>query len=127
MGPYVGKRVLAMWYIRKVILAPMAIGVAAHYLASRFGLSYKPLLVLCSIIVGWPVKISLGVRYEGWRRTLKAKALDAVTATESHGKLFCDIDILQELQRANENGFIGELICLARGSCAMSLNAIPSV
>ena len=113
MDPCVERRVLAMRFIRKAILAPTAIGFATYYLALRFGLTYKPLLVLCGIVVGWPVKISLGVRYEGWRRTRKARALVAVTASESRGKLLCDVDIIQELQQMAKDGFIGEFICLA--------------
>ena len=112
MDHYVGRRVLAMRFICKTILAPTAIGCAVYHLASWFGLAYKPLLVLCGVIVGWPIKISLRVRYEDWRRTHKAKALSAVTASESPGKSFYDISALRELHRMDKNGFIGEFVCL---------------
>lgn len=109
MASLTGRRVLAMRFIRRAILAPTAIGFATYHLASRFGLVYKPFLVLCSIIIGWPIKYSLGVRYEGWRRTRKAGTFGAVTASELRGKLFGDIDVLRELQEMDKNGFVGEL------------------
>ena len=110
MGPYayVGRRVLAIRFIRKTISAPTAIGFAVYYLASWLGLTRKPLLVLCGVIFGWPIKASLGARYEGWRRTHKAKALAAVTASEPPGKLFGAISTLRELLRMGKSGFIGE-------------------
>ena len=99
-----------MRFIRKTILTPTAIGFAVYYLASRFRLAYKPLLVLCGIIVGWPIKVSLGARYGGWRRMRKARAIGAVPATEMRGKWFGDIDVVQELQRMAKDGFVGELL-----------------
>lgn len=117
-----GRRVLAIQFICKALLAPTAIGFTVYYLALQFGLAYKPLLALCGVIVGWPVKASLGVRYRGWRRTHKARAFAAVTASESRGKLFYDIDILQELRRMIKDGFIGELICFVREPCITLLN-----
>lgn len=122
MGPYVRRRVQAMWLVRRAILAPALIGLVVYYLTSRFSLAYKPLLILCGVIVGWPVKISLGIRYEGWRRAHRARELSAATASESRGKLFCDIDVLWELRRMDKDGFVGELICFLRRPRIAPLN-----
>lgn len=111
---HAGRRILAIRFIRGIILAPMVVGFVAYYLASRFSFAYKPLLVLCGIIVGWPIKISLSIKYEGWRRMRKARAAAAVTASESRGRLLADADTLLELLEFNKNGFVGELICSAR-------------
>jgi len=110
MAPHVGRRVLALQFLRKIVLAPTAIGFSVYFLASWFGVSYTPLLVLCGITVGWPIKFSLGVRYDGWRRTRRARALGVVPASESRGKLFWDIDLVQELQELDKNGFVGEFL-----------------
>jgi hypothetical protein len=94
-------------YIRRMIVTPTFIGLAVYYLASRFRLPRKPLLVACGILVGWPVKFSLQVRYDGWRRARRAWGFSAITAPESRGKLLGDIDIIQELQEMESNGFLG--------------------
>ena len=122
MSPCVRGWDIATWFIRRVILAPTVIGFTIYHLASWFDLAYKPLLVLSGVIVGIPVKVSLGARYAGWRRTYKARKLAAVTASESRGKLLCDIDFLRELQRENKSGFIGEFILLVCKSHITSLN-----
>ena len=114
MAPTVGRRILALRYIRDAALAPVVIGSATYYLALRLNLPYKPLLVLCSIVVGWPVKFSIWIRYESWRRTRRAHAIGAVAASESRGRSFGDIDIVQELQKTNRGGFIGEYLSLYR-------------
>jgi hypothetical protein len=105
--PNVGRRVLALRYIRDTILAPTVIGLIVHYLATRLDLPHKPFLVLCGIVVGWPVKFSLAVRCQGLHRTWKARALGAVPAFEIRGKLFGNIDTVQEVNEASKNGFIG--------------------
>lgn len=110
MAPRVGRRVLALRYIRDTVLTPTVIGLVTWYLATRFRLPYKPLLVICGIVVGWPAKFSLRVRYEGWRRARDARALGAVPALESRGKLFGDIDVVQEIQDMSHNGFIGKRV-----------------
>lgn len=107
MSPHVGRRILALRYIRDTVLTPTVIGLVTYYLASRFHLPYKPLLIFCGIIVGWPVKFSLGIRYETWRKARRAGELGAVPASESRGKLFGDIDVLQEVLEMSKNGFIG--------------------
>lgn len=122
MAPHVGRQVLALRFIQKTILAPTAIGLAVYCLASRFGMTHKPLLVVCSVIVGWPIKFSLGVRYESWRRTRRARALGAVPASESRGKFFGDIDAIQEIQEVDKNGFIGEFLF---GGCASHPSRSP--
>jgi len=109
MSPHVRRRVLAVRFICRIILAPTAIGFTIYYLASRFGLAYKPLLVLCGVVICWPIKYLLEVKYEGWRRTWKARALGAVTASEPDWKPF---GVLGEIQETFKNGFIGELIRL---------------
>ena len=114
MGPYIGRRALAIRFIRGRILAPTAIGSIIYYLASRLDLAHKPLLVMCGVIIGWPIKFSLGARYEGWHRARRARVLGAVTASESRGKLFGDIDAVQEIQRINKNGFVGRFTRLVR-------------
>ena len=114
MSPHTGRRLLALRIIQRIILAPTAIGLAVYYLASRFSLPHKPLLVTCGVVVGWPIKLSLAARYEGWRRTRRARALGAVTANESRGKLFGGMDVLQELQKADKSGFIGEFVRFVR-------------
>ena len=108
MAPYVGRRVIALRYIRDSVLTPAVIGLVTWYLASRFHLPYKPLLVVCGVVVGWPAKFSLKVRYDGWRRARRARALGAVPASELRGKLFGDIDAAQELLESSKNGFIGK-------------------
>ncbi|KAF9650971.1 cytochrome P450 [Thelephora ganbajun] len=108
MTPHIGRRVLALRFIREIILAPTVIGFTIYYLAWQFGLTYKPLLVVGGVIVGWPIKFSLRVRYESWRRTRRASEIGAVTASESRGKLFGDIDVVQEVQEIDKNGFVGE-------------------
>ena len=121
MSLHVGRRILAMRFIRRIILAPTVIGFVAYHLASRFNLAYKPLLVLCGVIVGWPIKISLGIKYERWIRMRRAKAFAAVTASELRGKLLGDIDILQELQEFDKNGFLGEFVRrVSRVSCRVT-------
>jgi len=109
MAPHMRRRVLAARFVCGIILAPTAIGFTVYYLASRFGLVYKLFLVLCGVVVGWPIKYSLEVKYESWRRTWKARALGAVTASEPHWKPF---GVLGEIQETIKNGFIGELIPL---------------
>lgn len=108
MSPHVvGRRVLALRYIRDTFVTPAVIGLMVHYLAARFNLPHKPLLIACGIIVGWPAKFSLWVRFRGLHRAWRAKALGAVIATENRGKRFGDIDTIQELKDASANGFIG--------------------
>ena len=114
MTHHTRRRILALRFICEVILAPVAIGFTVYCLASRFGLAYKPFLVLCGVVVGWPIKYSLEVRYEDWRRMWKAKAIGAVTANEPGWKSFGGIDVVLEIQESIKNGFIGELICLGR-------------
>jgi len=114
-------------FICKAILAPTVIGSAAYYLASRFGLAYKPFLVLCGIVVGWPVKFSLEVRYEGWHRACGAMALGAVTTSGSRRTLFSDIDVMREIQEISKNGFIGELILLGCTLCIIPSNTALSL
>jgi len=111
-APQLGRRIFALRFVWGIFLAPTVIGLSTYYMASRFGLDYRPLLAICGIIIGWPIKFSLGVRYEGWRRTRNAMALAAVTASELRGKLFGDIDLLRDAQKANKTGFIGEFIRL---------------
>ena len=108
MAPHVRRRVLALHFLRKIILAPTAIGFAVYFLASWFGISYIFPLVVCGVTVGWAIKFSLGVRYESWRRARRARALGAVPASESRGKLFGDMDLIQEIQETDRNGFVGE-------------------
>lgn len=108
MSSHVGKRVLALRYIRDTILAPTVIGLVTYYLVSRFRLPYKPLLVACGVIVGWPVKFSLRVRYQGWYRGYRARALGAVPSSEARGKLFGDVDVLQEIKESSKDGNIGK-------------------
>ena len=110
MAPYVGKRVLALRYVRDSIIAPTVIGTVTYYLASRFGLPYKPLLVLGGILVGWPAKFSLMVRYQGWRRAYRARALGTVPAIESRGRWLGNIDVARELQDMSKNGFMGKYL-----------------
>lgn len=110
MAPYVGRRVLALRYLRDTLVTPAVIGLVAYYLASRFSLPHKPLLVVCSIIVGWPAKFSLWVRYERWSRACRARTLGAVPAQEMPGKMFGCIDLVQEIQESSKNGFIGEWV-----------------
>ena len=110
MASHNRRRVLAVRFICKTLLAPTVIGSAVYYLASRFGFAYKPFLVLCGIVVGWPVKFSLGVRYGDWYRRRRAMALGAVTAPGSRWELSNDMSVLRDMQEANKNGFIGELI-----------------
>jgi len=112
VAPHIRRRVQALRYICKTILAPTIIGSTVYYLAPRFGLAHKPFLVLCGIAVGWPIKISLGAGFEGWHRTRRARALGAVTAPESRQTLFGNLDVLREIQEINKNGFIGELVYL---------------
>jgi len=107
-----------MHYVCRTILAPTVIGSAVYYLASRSGLTYKPFLVLCGIIVGWPIKISLGARYESWYRERRARASGAVVASQSRRKPF-SASALQELREINKNGFIGELTRLADNPCTV--------
>jgi len=113
MAPRLGRWLFALRFVWGIFLAPTVIGLATYYMASRFGLEYRPLLAICGIIIGWPIKFSLEVRYQGWRRTRNAKALAAVTASELRGKLFGDIDLLRDIQKANKNGFVGEFIRLS--------------
>ena len=110
MAPHVGRRILALRYIRDTIFTPTAIGLVTWHLATRFHLPYKPLLIACCIFIGWPIKFSLRVRYESWRRARNARALGSVPPLESRGKLFGDIDIAQEIQEASKNGFIGKRV-----------------
>ena len=110
MAPHIRRRVLAARFMCGIILAPTTIGFTIYYLASRFGLAYKPFLVLCGIVVGWPIKYSLGTKYESWRRTWKARALGAVTASEPGWKSFAGIGALREIQETVKNGFIGEFV-----------------
>ena len=116
-----------MRYVCGTILTPTIIGSTVYYLASRFGLVYKPFLVLCSIVVGWPIKVSLGAGLEGWHRTHRARALSAVTAPQSRQKLFNDLDVLREIQEINKNGFIGELRYSKRQPRIVSSNITLSV
>ena len=109
VAPHISRRVHAIRYICRTILPPTVIGSVVYYLASGFG-AYKPFLVLCGIIVGWPIKVSLGAKFEGWRRARRARALGAVTAPQRHRKLFDNIEVLREIQEVNKNGFIGELM-----------------
>ena len=104
-----------MRLICRAILAPMVIGSAAYYLASWFDFAYKPFLVLCGVIVGWPIKFILGIRYDGWHRTRRARAFGAVTPSEPRWKSSSHINIMGEIKEINENGFIGEFIFLGRG------------
>jgi hypothetical protein len=90
---------------------------AVYYLASRFELAHTPLLVACGIVVGWPVKVSLGARYERWRRMRRARALGAVPASELRGKLLGDIDIVWEVEEINKNGFVGEFLTATPPMC----------
>lgn len=110
MAPHVGRRALALRYIRDAVLTPTVIGFVTWYLASRFHLPYKPLVVVCGVVVGWPVKFSLKVRYDGWRRARRARELGAVTASEWRGKLFGDIDAARELLETSKNGVIGKCL-----------------
>ena len=112
VAPHISKRLHAIRYICRIILAPTVIGSAVYYLTSRFGLTYKPFLVLCGIVVGWPITFSLGVKHEGWRRERRARAFGAVTAPQSRWKLFSDLDVLREIREINKSGFVGELTCL---------------
>ena len=98
------------------MLAPTAIGFTIYYLTLRFGLAYKPFLVLCGVVVGWPIKYSLEAKYESWHRTWKARALGAVTASEPGGKSFGGMGALGEIQETIKNGFIGELL---RSGCKL--------
>lgn len=106
------RRLLAVRFICGLVLAPTVIGLIVYHLASWFGLAYKPFLVVCGVIVGWPISFSLTVGYEGWRRTRNARAAGAVTASEPHWKSFGSIGVIQELQEITKNGFIGEPVCL---------------
>jgi len=115
-----------MRYICRTILAPTVIGSAVYYLASRFGLAYKPFLVLCSVVVGWPIGVSLGAGYDIWRREHRARAFGAVTASQSRWKPFSDIHLLRDLLGANKNGFIGELTCLGYEPCIVLSNTPAS-
>ena len=109
MAPLVGRRILALRYIRDAVVTPTVVGLVTYYLTSRFRLPYKPLLVLGGVLVGWPAMFSLRVRYQGWCRARRAKALGAVPAPESRGKSFGDIDVAREIQDMGKNGFIGKL------------------
>ena len=112
-----------MQFICKAVLAPTVIGSTIYYLASRFGLAYKPLLVLCGIVVGFPIKFSLGVNYGSWDRTRRARAVGAVPApSESRRNLLCGIDVLREIQEINKNGFIGEVVRSGRKARIVSSN-----
>jgi len=110
MAPYVGRQVLALRFIRRIIVAPTAIGFAVYFLASRFDIPYKPLWAVGGIIIGSPIKFSLGVRYGSWRRARRARALGAVHAFESCGKLFGDIDVIRKIQENEKNGSVGEFL-----------------
>ena len=110
MVPLVGRRILALRYIRDTILTPAVIGLVTYYLATRFRLPYKPLLVVCGVAVGWPVKFSLKVRYDIWHRALRAKAFGAVPASVSRGKSFGDADVAREMQEMGRNGLIGKCL-----------------
>lgn len=110
MAPLVGRRVLALRYIRDSILTPTVIGLVTHYLASRFRLPYKPLLDLGGVLAGWAVIFSLRVRVRGWRRAYRARALGAVPAVESRGRLLGDIDVARELHDMSKNGFMGKYL-----------------
>jgi len=114
MAPHIGTRILALRFIRGIILTPTVIGLAIYYLASRFSLPYRPLLVVCGVVVGWPIKFSLRVRYEGWCRARRARTFAAVPALESRGRLFGDIDALHGVQEADKSGFVGEFSRLVR-------------
>jgi len=127
MAPHIKRRVLAVRFICRIILAPTAIGFTVYYLASRFGLAYKPLLVLCGIVVGWPIKYSLGAKYESWHRTWKARAFSAVTASEPGWKSFGGVGALGEIQETIKNGFVGEFVRLGRKPRVMLLNTALSV
>ena len=113
-----------MRFVCRILLAPTAIGFAIYYLASWFGLAYKSFLVLCGIAIGWPIKYSLEVRYEAWRRTRKARALGAVTAPESGWKSFGGIGPLGEIQETVKNGFVGEFIRLGHKPRVSSSNTL---
>ena len=112
MAPHLRRRTLALDYIRQILLAPTAIGFAVYLLTWRFNISYRPLWVVCSITAGWPITFSLGVRCGSWRRARRARALGGVAAYESRGKMFADIDVIQEIQEMDKNGFIGQFLCL---------------
>ena len=114
MSPHTGRRVLALRFILRTILAPTAIGLTVYYLASRFSLPHKPLLVACSVVVGWPIKFSLGARYKGWRRTRRARALGAVPAFESRWKLLGDTDVVQEVRKTDMTRFSGKSVRFVR-------------
>lgn len=65
---------------------------------------------MCGVVVGWPVKFLLEVRYEGWRRAHRARELGAVLAASgSRGKLLGDMDVAWEMREINKNGFIGRI------------------
>jgi hypothetical protein len=110
MAPHVGRRILALRYIRDAVLTPTVIGLVTWYLASRFHIPYKPLLVVCGVVVGWPAKFSLKVRYDGWRRARRARALGAVSAAELRGKLLGNVDAAQEMLETSRDGFIGKFL-----------------
>jgi len=123
MAPHIRRRLLAVRFICRIILAPTAIGFTIYYLASRFGLAYKPFLVLCGVVVGWPIEYSLEARYEGWHRTWKARAIGAVTASEAGWKSFGGMSVLGEIQETIKNGFVGEFIRWGRKPRLVSSNA----
>ena len=114
MAPLLGRRILGLQYIRDTILTPTVIGLVTYYLASRFRLPYKPLLVAFCVVVGWPVKFSLRVRYDSWRRARRARDFGAVSASESCGKLFGNADVANEMHEMSRNGLIGTFLSLTR-------------
>lgn len=113
-APHIRRRALAIRFICGVLSTPAVIGFAVYHLTLRLGLAYKPFLVLCGIVFDWPINLSLAARYSGWRRACRARALGAVTASESPWKTFTGVDVLWELREISRNGFIGEFIRLGR-------------
>lgn len=125
MATHIKRRLLALRFICGSMLAPTIIGSTVYCLASRFGVAYKPLLVLCGIIIGWPTKFSLGITYGAWHRARRAKAVGTVPASsELRWNLFSEIDVMRELQETNKNGFVGELIRLGNETYIVSLNTV---